>query len=131
MLAGLPNEVLERANDEGWSLKDIVARLHDVDGVAFLERINRMLNEERPFIQSIDPPARLAAGGYAARGLDGLLTELERLRVEPVSWLRGLSPEQLARRGQHDSVGEIFVVDIAHQWAAHDMAQLRQVSLMI
>jgi DinB superfamily len=131
LLAGLPSELVGRPNDEGWSLRDIVAHLHDVEGVAFVERIERMLHEDRPFIQSIDPPARLVAGGYANRKLDDLLAELERFRADHVSWLRRLSPEQLARGGQHDTVGEIFVVDIAHQWAAHDMDHLRQVSLMI
>ena len=61
LLAGLPREVLEAPNDEGWSLKDIVAHLHDAEGIAFVERIDRMLHEERPFIASIDPPARLVA----------------------------------------------------------------------
>jgi hypothetical protein len=48
-----------------------------------------------------------------------------------VPWLSGLTPQQLARTGQHDQVGEIHPIDIAHQWAAHDMAHLRQIALMI
>jgi hypothetical protein len=131
LLAGLPGELIEKPNDEGWSLKDIVAHLVDAEGIAFVERIGRMLAEERPAIASIDPPARLRDGGYAGRQLDELLDQLERERTRHATWLRGLTPEQLARRGQHDQVGEIQVVDIAHQWAAHDMAHLRQVALML
>jgi hypothetical protein len=131
LLSGLPAVVLSAPNAEGWSVKDIVAHLHDVESVAFVERISRMLDEAQPLIESIDPPARLAAGGYAHRGLDELLEELDRQRGEHVAWLGALTPEQLARSGQHDTVGEIYVVDIAHQWAAHDMAHLRQVSLML
>jgi hypothetical protein len=130
-LAGLPAEMLLVPNDEGWSLKDIVAHLHDVEGGAMVERISRMLHEDRPFIRSIDPPARLLAGGYGARGLSELLDELALLRADHVAWLAGLSSAELARQGQHDEVGEIHVVDIAHQWAAHDMAHLRQAALMI
>jgi hypothetical protein len=131
LLAELPRDVLEKPNDEGWSLQDIVAHLHDVENGAMVERINRMLHEERPFIRSIDPPARLLAGGYAARSLDELLRELELFRSEHAAWLESLSPVELARSGEHDQVGEIRVVDIAHQWAAHDMAHLRQMALMI
>jgi DinB superfamily len=131
LLAGMPGEVLEQPNAEGWSLKDIVAHLVDVEDVAFVERISRMLGEDRPFITAIDPPARLAAGGYARRCLDDLLDELERRRAADVGWLRGLDPEQLGRSGLHQEVGEIFVIDIAHQWAAHDMAHLRQIALML
>lgn len=131
LLAGLPTHIVEAPNDEGWSLKDIVAHLHDVEGVAFVERISRMLHEERPFIASIDPPARLVAGGYASRLLDDLLDDLERQRAEHVAWLASLTAEELRRVGEHDTVGEIRVVDIVHQWAAHDMAHLRQIALMI
>jgi hypothetical protein len=131
LLTGLPDRVLTLPNDEGWSLKDIVAHLHDVEDVAFVERIGRMLTEAQPFIQSIDPPARLAAGGYAALTLDELLDALEQQRREHTAWLAALEPAELDRRGQHDVVGEIRVIDIAHQWAAHDMAHLRQVALMI
>src|SRR3979409_522639 len=77
LLGGLPADVSNAPNPEGWSVKDVVAHLHDAEGVAFVERISRMLNEDVPLIPSIDPPARLEAGGYALRGLDELLDELE------------------------------------------------------
>src|SRR5947209_5175418 len=99
LLSGLPPSLLSAPNEEGWSLKDIVAHLHDVEGIAFTERIGRMLAEEHPFISSIDPPARLIAGGYAARGLDELLDELEHRRDENVAWLTGLNCVELERAG--------------------------------
>ena len=131
LLDGLPRELVEQPNDEGWSLKDIVAHLHDVEGGAMLERIERMLNEELPFIRSIDPPSRLVEGGYSARRLEELLDQLAQQRGEHAEWLAQLTLEQLERTGEHDEVGVIRVTDIAHQWAAHDMAHLRQMSLMI
>jgi hypothetical protein len=131
LLDGLPDEVVLAPNPEGWSLKDIVAHLHDAESIAFVERISRLLDEDRPFIQSIDPPARLVAGGYSARALSDLLGDLQRLRAEHVAWLGSLSSAQLERAGEHDTAGEIRVIDIAHQWAAHDMAHLRQVGRML
>jgi DinB family protein len=131
LLAGLPAAVLDVPNAEGWSLKDIVAHLVDAEGIAFVERISRMLADERPLIVSIDPPARLLAGGYAARDLTGLLAELESARDQHATWLSTLTPAQLQRPGEHDVVGELRVIDIVHQWAAHDMAHLRQVALML
>lgn len=131
LLQGLPLEVIHQPNAEGWSLKDIVAHLHDVEGAAMVERIQRMLDEDRPLIRSIDPPARLATGDYAKRKLDDLLAELEQQRKEHVSWLQGLSSAELRMTGEHDEVGEICVSDIAHQWAAHDLSHLRQMAFMI
>jgi hypothetical protein len=131
LLLGQPATTLEQPNDGGWSLKDVVAHLVDVEEVAFVERISRMLNEERPYIAAIDPPARLVAGDYATRSLADLLDELERRRADDLAWLRSLDARQLSRPGLHQEVGEIFVLDIAHQWAAHDMDHLRQVALML
>jgi hypothetical protein len=131
LLGGVPASVVEEPNDEGWSLKDIVAHLADVESLAFEARITRMLEEARPLIQSIDPPGHLAASGYAARALGELLDELERRRSEHVAWLRGLSVDDMASTGEHDAVGEISVRDIAHQWAAHDLQHLRQMALML
>jgi DNA-binding transcriptional MerR regulator len=131
LLHGLPRELVELPNDEGWSLKDIVAHLHDVETGAMVERIRRMLGEEQPFIRSIDPPARLVAGGYGARPLEELLAELSEQRAEHADWLARLTPDELRREGEHDEVGLIRVIDIAHQWAAHDMAHLRQMALMV
>jgi hypothetical protein len=131
LLETLPEAVLRRPNPEGWSVEDIVAHLHDVEGIAFADRIQRMLDEQRPFIRSIDPPARLVAGSYASRSWSELLAELARRREEHAAWLESLTADQLARVGEHDAVGEIRVIDIAHQWAAHDLAHLRQVSHML
>ena len=131
LLVGLPLELIERPNDEGWSLKDIVAHLHDVEDVAFVERIQRMLTEDQPFIHSIDPPARLLAGGYASRETTELLDVLEQQRSAHVPWLRQLTPRDLVRSGEHDEAGDIRVIDVVHQWAAHDMAHLRQMALML
>ena len=131
LLSDLPSSALEAPNDEGWSVKHIVAHLVDVETGVMVDRITRLLEAERPFIRSIDPPARLAAGGYAQRSLDDLLDDLARQREAHVPWLASLSVDQLARRGDHDEVGEIRVVDLAHQWAAHDLSHLRQLALML
>ncbi len=131
LLGPLSSEVVLAPNPEGWSLKDIVAHLHDAESIAFSERIQRMLLEDGPLVHSIDPPARLIAGGYAERGLAELLDDLDRRRAEHVQWLRSLTPQQLQRVGEHDRVGEISVGDVAHQWAAHDMAHLRQIGFML
>jgi hypothetical protein len=131
LLEVLPQDVIDEPNEAGWSLKDVVAHLVDVEDGVMVERIERMLHEEQPFIESIDPPARLIESGYRKRELVELLSDLDNMRTRHIRWLEGLTADELARSGEHDTVGKIKVIDIAHQWAAHDMAHLRQVALMI
>lgn len=127
LLADLDFATLQRPNPEGWSIKDIVAHLHDMEGIAFTERIARMLAEDAPLLPSGDAAEHLAAGNYAARGLDELLSELAAMRAEHVVWLLALTPQHLARPAQHHQAGIITVADIVHQWAYHDLAHLHQV----
>jgi hypothetical protein len=127
LLAGQPDDVLLRLNPEGWSIKDIVAHMHDAEGIAFTVRIGRILEEETPAIASIDPGGRLLAGGYAARALPDLLAELAERRPGHIAWLLALTPEQLAQVGEHDRAGAITPAGIIHQWAYHELAHLRQI----
>lgn len=50
LLGSVPDETIEEPLDEGWSAKDIVAHLLDVEQVAFSDRIRRMISEDRPLI---------------------------------------------------------------------------------
>ena len=131
LLEDLPPDLEARPNPEGWSVKDVVAHLHDAEGIAFTERIRRMLEEDIPAIESIDPPWRLEQGGYAARTLLDLLDDLARRRSTHVPWLESLTAEQLARTGAHDTAGTITPRDVVHQWAFHDLAHLRQIMEML
>jgi hypothetical protein len=88
LIDDVPLAALTTALDEGWSVKDVFAHLVDTEGGVIVARLKRILGEERPFIQSIDPPARLAAGGYAGRSIESLLEELARQREADLGWLR-------------------------------------------
>ncbi|HEX2258160.1 MAG TPA: DinB family protein [Actinomycetota bacterium] len=119
------------AQDEGWSAADVVAHLVDAETVAFAERIRRMVDEDDPFIESIDPPRRLLEGGYSERTLAELVDELAKLRSANLAVARALSPEQLARTARHDEAGEITLEGIIHQWAYHDLMHLSQVASIL
>lgn len=123
---GLSEETLAGSGSDRWGARQVLEHLIDVEGIAFRERIGRILNEDRPFIRSIDPPARLQEGGYAGRSLQDLLAELESLRAESTAWLRGIDPDDFEREGEHDAAGTIKAGQLIHYWAVHDLVHLRQ-----
>jgi hypothetical protein len=127
LLSGLPQDALLQPSREGWSIKDIVAHLHDTEGIAFTVRIRRMLDEEEPFIEAIDPPMPLASEGNARRSLDDLLTDLTAQRSVHVAWIESLTPAELLRTGRHDTAGTISPANLVHEWAYHDLDHLRQI----
>jgi hypothetical protein len=126
ILQAVPSTSLEPPADGEWGARAVLEHLIDVEGIAFRERIGRILNEDDPFIRSIDPPARLEEGGYVELPLDELIDRLARMRGEDVEWLRSLSLAQLERTGTHDEAGTIGASELVHYWACHDLLHLRQ-----
>jgi hypothetical protein len=117
---------------EGWGPRQVAEHLLDVEDIAFMDRVRRLVDGavsgERPYIRSIDPPARLVEGGYAFRTLEDLLVELERRRAGDVAWLRSLPVEALDSQGEHDRAGIFAARDLIHYWACHDLLHLRQIA---
>ena len=109
-----------------WGVKECVAHVLDVAEIAFVSRIGRIVNEDNPYIRSIDPPARVEAEGYLLRPIESLLDELDERRARDLAWLRTIPRESFARTGTHDEAGTLSAADIANYWAFHDLTHLRQ-----
>jgi hypothetical protein len=128
LLDGLePSFVGARSGSE-WAPRQVVEHLLDVERIAFGDRIARVVHEDRPFIASIDPPARLERGDYARRSVGDLIDDLIRRRAEDVAWLRSLGPADLDREGEHDRAGTFTARQLVHYWACHDLLHLRQLA---
>src|SRR5687768_15983946 len=117
---GLSEESLAGSATGIWGARQVLEHLIDAESIAFRDRIGRILEEDRPFIESIDPPSRLQEGGYADRSLGGLLAEFEALRGESTAWLRSIDAADFDREGEHDEAGTIRVGELIHYWAVHD-----------
>ncbi len=136
LVGGLDAAVLEAApgstEDSPWGPRRVAEHLLDVEDIGFMDRVRRLVDAggggERPYIRSIDPPARLVAGGYAERSLEDLLDEFEQRRASDVAWLQSLPAGALASEGEHDRAGIFAARDLIHYWACHDLLHLRQIA---
>jgi hypothetical protein len=126
LLATLPDGWLAGDPAGTWGPREVVEHLLDTEGVAFVERIRRIVEETDPFIRSIDPSARLEEAGRAGRPLEELLEEFQQRRSENVAWVRGFSDAELRRTGTHNVVGTISARELVHYWATHDLVHLGQ-----
>jgi hypothetical protein len=131
MLASLPGPALTAPLDDGWSVRDALAHILDVEEVIATDRIARIVAEDQPFIRSIDPLARMEQRGLRSRTVASLLDELVARRPTDVATLTALTALQLARPGIHDEAGEISVNDLIHQWAYHDLMHTKQIASML
>jgi DinB family protein len=126
ILEAVPEGALAPSERGTWGARQVLEHLIDVEGIAFRERIGRIVSEDDPLIRSIDPPARLDQGGYAAQSLGDLLDRFDQQRAESVGWLKRLSSADLERTGTHDQAGTIGAGELVHYWACHDLLHLRQ-----
>lgn len=127
----VPDAWLERAPAGSWAPRAIVEHLLDVEDIAFVTRIRRIVEEDEPFIRSIDPPWRLAEGGNRERSMAEILEELRRRRADDVAWVRTLTAEQLDRTGTHDTAGTITARQLVHYWGTHDLVHLGQLTAAV
>jgi hypothetical protein len=122
---------LVHPEDEGWSVRHVIAHILDVETVIYDDRITRILREERPFIRSIDPLARMDGSGLLEMLTGALVDEIELSRPPAVQSLTQLGVEQLGRVGDHDEASPITVSDLIHQWAYHDLMHLKQAASIL
>jgi hypothetical protein len=131
LVAGVPDETLLAPMDDGWSVRDVIGHLVDTNSGVIVARMRRIVNEDHPYIRSIDAPARLEAGGYRTRDVASLLDQFARERDEELGWVLSQTLDALARTGEHDEAGQISALDQVYQWAWHDLDHLKQAVEML
>lgn len=131
-LEGTPDDVLTRPLDGGWSPRDVIAHLIDVEDAVFRTRIQRMLTEDEPQFTSIDPTQRLIDGRYRRQGVDALAAELAERRRRSVAFVAALPVEHLDRFGGMDGEPNALTVrSLLQYWVYHDHNHLRQICTML
>ena len=122
ILAGATPALLDARPASGdWSARENLAHLARHASV-FLERLGRILVEERPRLgryRAEDDPDWPA---WSALPWDEALRRLRDVRARLIAWVEGLTPAELEREGLHPSFGamtiprwlEFFLLHEAH-----------------
>ena len=97
-----------RPDDGGWSAKENVAHLARHAHV-FLERLERLLHEERPNLGTYRPEQDPEWPAWRSLSLDEALRRLRSVRARLIARVDALSDEQARRVGIHPVLGEMDV----------------------
>ena len=97
-----------RPTDGGWSAKENVAHLAR-HAHLFLERLERVLHEERPQLGAYRPDQDPEWTSWRSLPLDEALRRLRSTRARLIAWVDALSDEQARRVGIHPLLGEMDV----------------------
>jgi hypothetical protein len=125
ILTASPHELRDlRPAPDAWSMQEILAHLLHVETAVIPVRVQQMIAESNaplPAAPSAAPPA----------APEQMLAEWSQARTHNLAFLQGLTPEQLARTGQHPRYGTITVREHVVEWAYHDLDHLRQLLAVI
>src|SRR5919108_5151462 len=109
-LGALPERVLAWHPAAGeWCAKEVVGHLIEAERRGFAGRIRIILGADRPALSAWDQNEVARARRDCERPIAALLDELGTLRTDSAALVRGLSPADLDRGGEHPKVGFLRV----------------------
>ncbi len=124
ILAGVSEESLNRRpNPEKWSARENLAHLaryHEI----FLERIERIRNEDRPLLERYAAENDPRWPTWAAMPLGEVLARLRALRVELLERVQKLSEAELSRSAVHSRFGEMTLLQWLEFFLLHEAHHL-------
>jgi uncharacterized damage-inducible protein DinB len=112
-----------------WSLLQTIQHLIGCDREALLPRIEKMLNEDHPFLARFDQDLWMKQyGDVYNRKAVSLLDEYARLREKSMVLLFDLDLASWHRTGQHEERGSITIFELVSYFARHDEHHRRAIS---
>ena len=115
-----------KANDDTWSLLELLGHLYDEEREDFRARVKHVIEHPSLLPPPINPAEWVKSRNYMGYNYKETLQKFLQEREESVSWLRTV-PEALFNNSyQHPEVGTITAKLFLINWLAHDRMHLRQ-----
>ena len=112
--------------DGEWSINEVIGHLIEAERRGFAGRIKVLLASKDPQLEGWDQNEVARGRRDDMKTAAKLVTELERMRADSVTLVRGLKAADLKRGGQHPKVGWLRVEDLLQEWVHHDRNHLKQ-----
>ena len=115
-----------RAVSGGFSLQEHACHLRDIEIEGYRARLERILAEAKPALADIDGTELARQRDYVRQDLRRAQAVFAAVRADVVHRLASLSPEERARTGLLDGVGEITVDGLVEAMLRHDAEHLSE-----
>lgn len=105
---------------DAFSPVEQVWHLTDLEREGFGVRIERLLNEDDPYLPGFDGTEVAERRKYAAKSLHDGMRAFARARQDNIDALARVTPAEWSRRGEQQGIGAVALSDIPRLMAAHD-----------
>lgn len=109
-----------------WSVKEVLCHLRDADRI-YVQRIQRMLQEDEPVLQAFRPENLARENHYQEQNWQNIFREFMTARQDLIATFQQLRPNQWYRAGMHQELGRINMFDIVQTITDHTKLHLEQV----
>ncbi len=130
LLAGLDEVQLRyKPKPEIFSMVENLLHLRDIEIEGYSKRLRRILAEDTPALPDIDGTRLAIERRYNEQPVAPALAEFSATRRENVELLGTVTPADLMRTGELETVGRITLAQLVQMWREHDAghrAELRR-----
>jgi len=123
----LPHRLLTfRPAPSEWCILEVLGHLIEAEQRGFAGRIRLIVAQDGRALERWDPEQVAREREDWHRDPAVLLGEFVRIREVSLQLVERLRETDLAKRGEHPTVGTITVNDILHEWIHHDRNHIAQ-----
>lgn len=126
-----PEQAQWKPAPDRFSIAEVLEHLSHVEAHCFRARVEKMVREQTPDLESYDQEAYKAAGQYSGRDAEDSFDHFEEQREDNVEFLHTLTVGQLQRSAKHAVVGIVTIEQMLNQWAFHDLGHVRQIAELV
>lgn len=113
----------------GWTVRQVLVHISDVETV-YLDRMRRLLGQDKALLMAMDPDGWAAGLSYAKRDLGVAQAQFVAARSSVIELIE-MHRAQAARTAVHSELGRITFADIAKRVEAHHRHHLGQIESAI
>lgn len=119
---------LERVklSKDTFSILEHACHLRDLEREGYLIRIKKILLETNPFLANFKGDKIASERDYNNQNSQAVLDDFKSARQENIERLKSLTPEQLNRTGELESVGTIDLENLMRLMLEHDKSHLEE-----
>jgi hypothetical protein len=109
---------------ENMTIRQQICHLRDIEIDGYHKRFARILEENRPFLASIDGAALVVERRYDETPIATAMDAFAVARGETIRLLKALQPADFSRTAEFEGHGDVSLLGLAHFLASHDHQHL-------
>jgi len=117
---------IKKPHPNEWSLVEILCHLRDVEAEVNLPRIRKVIQESNPFIPGKDTDPWASERQYILQDHTEALSSFMSTRIELLSILENLAPDDWQRPARHAILGPTHIQELVGIITSHDRLHIQQ-----